>query len=367
MSAKTFIGDYSNSKERRKIVFREHLMRARRIWAGSVLTWLIAALICTRLAGLRQGSFGLFDIIGGLICGLAIGSTMSWFETRPLRPGYVNKYPWLDLGLRTALYTIVVILTIMLGRTVLFHFFPHEISSERFRPILDILTDPPVRRFLMLMFFASFAINFFLHLRLMIGSKNMVAMFTGHYRLPVKEKRLFLFIDLVGSTAIAERIGPLEFTHFKHDFFCALTQPLLSTNGTIVQYVGDEVMLTWSISDLSAKSCPFNFIDQTRKRISMQEDYFMSRYGATPQFRSGIHSGEVVVAEVGDTRRDIVYSGDVVNSSARLLQACRPEGVDLLVSKEATEVIHEGCHKFLKSHGELQLRGRKGMMEVLTV
>lgn len=358
---------YANSSEGRNAILKAHIHRASRLWGPSIVIWSIAAIVASRLSGMREGPFELFDIVGAILCGVTIGSAMSWFETRPLRPGYVNRLPWLDVAMRAVLYTGAVFVTMLIGRFILFNYFPDEIRGEHWRPIGEMWNDIPIRRFIFLMFFASFGLNFVLHLRLMLGPKNMLAMFTGRYRLPVKENRLFLFIDLINSTEIAERLGPLEFTHFKHDFFCALAQPLLSTSGTIVQYVGDEVMLTWSIKDLDEKVCPFVFIDKSRKRINQQADYFEKRYGTLPTFRSGIHAGEVVVAEVGDTRRDIVYSGDVVNSAARLLQACRPEGVALLISEEAAQLIHVGFRQNLRRHGELQLRGRKGGMEVWTV
>lgn len=359
-------GSYT-SKEGRRAILKAHVQRALRLWVPTVVIWGIAAIVASRLSGMREGPFELFDVVGAILCGVTIGSAMSWFETRPLRPNYLNRHPWLDVAMRAVLYTGAVFVTMLIGRFILFKYFPDDIRGEHWRPIGEMWNDIPIRRFIFLMFFASFGLNFVLHLRLMLGPKNMLAMFTGRYRLPVKEKRLFLFIDLINSTAIAERLGPLEFTHFKHDFFCALAQPLLSTHGTIVQYVGDEVMLTWSIKDLDEQTCPFVFIEQARKRINQQKSYFEQRYGALPLFRSGIHAGEVVVAEVGDTRRDIVYSGDVVNSAARLLQACRPEGVELLISEEAAQLIHAGFRQNLRRHGALQLRGRQGGMKVWTV
>ncbi|MFK8057230.1 MAG: adenylate/guanylate cyclase domain-containing protein [Saprospiraceae bacterium] len=367
MYPQSLLEGYANSSEGRKILFQAHLQRARRIWGPVIIAWSVASIFASRLSGMREGPFELFDIVGALLCGVTIGTVMSWFETRPLRPGFVNRYPWLDVGMRAAIYTGAVFVTMLLGRLLLFNFFPDEIRGEHWRPIANMWNDIPIRRFIFLMFFASFALNFILHLRLSLGPKNMLAMFTGRYRMPVKEKRLFLFIDLIDSTAIAERLGPLDFTHFKHDFFCAIAQPLMSTSGTIVQYVGDEVMLTWRTKDISEKACPFAFIEKSRQRINVQTDYFKQRYGVLPTFRSGIHAGEVVVAEVGDTRRDIVYSGDVVNSAARLLQACRPEGRELLISDDASSLIHEGFRQNLQLHGQMNLRGRKGEMEVFTI
>ena len=284
---------------------------------------------------MRTADFGLYDLVGAILCGVSIGGAMAWFETRPVRRDYVNRRPWLDLLMRTLLYAAVVGAVVLIGRQLLFRVFPAEATSTVWRPVAEMVRDPIIIRFMVLLVLASFVLNFVLHLRLAIGPRHLAAMFTGKYRLPVREQRMFLFMDLVSSTAIAERLGALEFTHFKHDFFCDLAEPLLVTGGQIVQYVGDEVMITWEQKDLSDRENPLRFLQLTQKLLARRTLHYEARYGTVPQFRTGIHAGEVVVAQVGDTRRDIVYSGDTVNAAARLLQGCRPAGVELLVSDTA--------------------------------
>ena len=87
----------------------------------------------------------------------------------------------------------------------------------------------------------------------------------------------------------------------------------------------------------------------------------------------------MVVAQVGDTRRDIVYSGDVVNTGARLLQACKGEGVDGLASRAAVERFGgstlerrgRNMHGLtavslsLKPKGHILLRGRAAELDVV--
>ncbi len=345
----------------------QHFRRFRRIWLGTCIAWLVVSLGASRLAGMRTGDFGTYDIIGGLLCGIAIGTAMAWFETRPVRVGYINNHPWLDIALRTVLYTAVVAVVILVGRLLLFRFFPSEATGEVWRSVPEMLNDRVIRRFIVLLLMASFALNFFLHLRLMMGPSNLQALFTGRYRLPVEEERLFVFIDLVDSTAIAERLGPLEFTHFKHDFFCDLAEPLLATGGHIVQYVGDEVMITWRKSALSAAHSPLRFLQLTLKQLERRRLHYERRFATVPRFRTGIHAGMVVVAEVGDTRRDIVYSGDTVNTAARLLQACRPQGVQLLLSERAREWIAASGAELphFASQRAMELRGRSEPLAVL--
>ena len=312
-----------------------HLRRFGRLAPWTVATWAVVAMGASRLAGMRTGGFELYDLIGALLCGVGIGGAMAWFETRPVRRGYINRRPWLDVVMRTVLYTAVVGAVVLIGRQLLFRVFPEEATAEVWRPVGEMVRDARIVRFMVLLLVASFVLNLALHLRLAIGPRHLRAMFLGTYRLPVREQRMFLFMDLIDSTAIAARLGPLEFTHFKHDFFCDLTEPILATDGQIVQYVGDEVMLTWAQRELSSARNPIRFLALTQNRLAHRAAYYRERYGTVPAFRTGVHAGEVVVAEVGDTRRDIVYSGDTVNAAARLLQGCRPAGLTMLLSEEA--------------------------------
>ena len=347
--------------------FRAHLVRSKRLFPGAFVAWSIAALGASRLAGMRTGPLELYDLTGAVLCGTLIGGAMAWFETRPVRRNYLNRFPYLDIVLRTLVYTIVVSTAVLIGRSILFTFFPEEAAGDIWRPVREMMGDWRIRRFVILMFLASFALNFFLHLRLAIGPKHLRAMFTGKYRLPVREERLFVFIDLIDSTAIAQRLGPLEFTHFKHDFFCDLADPLRLTDGHIVQYVGDEVMLTWERDELDEEHDPLLFLQLARKRVARRAAYYEQRYHVVPAFRTGIHAGTVVVAEVGDTRRDIVYSGDVVNAAARLLQACRPAGVKLLISDEALRWVAPVPAESIRALEPMTLRGRSEHLHVNTL
>src|SRR5207244_10556852 len=75
---------------------------------------------------------------------------------------------------------------------------------------------------------------------------TLVNLLLGRYHRPIAEDRIFMFLDLNDSTAIAAQLGPLRFNDFKNDFFHDIAEPVLETRGQIYQYVGDEAVVTWT-------------------------------------------------------------------------------------------------------------------------
>ena len=351
--------------------------RAGRLWGPLVAAWATTAMVVSRLSGLRADAYTWYDLAGALVIGVAFGTAMAWSETRGLGSGRLQAPPWVDLLARTALYTLVLAAAVLAARWLLHAYFPAEAGGADARPFRELVADRRVRRFAILLFASAFALNFLLHLRLAVGPQHLRALFTGRYRRPVLERRAFVFVDLVDSTPTALALGPLDFTRFKHDFFSDIAEPLLMTRGHIVQYVGDEVMLTWREDELRRGDEPLRFVAALEGRLRRRAPAYEERYGTRPRFRTGIHFGEVVVAQVGDTRRDIVYSGDVVNAGARLLQACKGEGVDGLASMVALGRMtarrtfareRPGAGPVtlsLKPHPPLLLRGRGEPLEVM--
>jgi adenylate cyclase len=90
----------------------------------------------------------------------------------------------------------------------------------------------------------SFLINFVRQLNRMLGPGTLVNLLLGRYHRPVAEDRIFMFLDLNDSTAIAAALGPARFNDFKNDFFYDIAEPVLETRGQIYQYVGDEAVVT---------------------------------------------------------------------------------------------------------------------------
>ena len=73
----------------------------------------------------------------------------------------------------------------------------------------------------------SFLISFVWQVNRMLGPGTLTALLFGRYRRPVTEERIFMFLDIKDSTAIAERLGDAGFNAFKNDFYYDLSEPVL--------------------------------------------------------------------------------------------------------------------------------------------
>ena len=201
----------------------------------------------------------------------------------------------------------------------------------------------------------------------MLGPGRLWHLFLGRYLRPVEEERLFMFLDLTSSTALAEELGPLKFNAFKNDFFYDVAEPVLATREEIYQYVGDEVVVTWPVKDGRpagyALRCFFLIADQ----VGARRERYERRYGTVPKFKAGLHGGAVVTSEIGDIKRDVVHSGDVVNTAAQIKAQCRVLGRQVLISDRALAWCAPAEALEVEDLGEVAPRGKAEAVRLYSV
>jgi adenylate cyclase len=172
-----------------------------------------------------------------------------------------------------------------------------------------------------------------------------------------------MFLDLAGSTAIAERIGNVAFHSLLNDFFCDISRPIMDGKGDIYKYVGDEAIITWPAK--GSGQSPVAAFFAIRDAIDLRADDYAKLYGEVPRFRAGLHFGEVIVGEMGLYKTEIALLGDVMNTASRIQSQCRPLGADFLASSDAMAAIGDlsGGYRSL-SRGKCELRGKENAMEL---
>ena len=345
--------------------------RAARIAPSLIVAWAVTAFVAARLVGIEPpgGETVTTALVRSAVLGVVMGTIGAWLETGPLvRIG--RQFPLgAALAARTVAYALAVVGGILSIIVVV-------VWAERGEPPLVVLRSAPFWAFvreselgtmLVLLVGASFLINLSLQLRRVLGPETLLALLVGRYRRPVTEERAFAFLDLTDSTAWAERLGPLAFTDFKNDFFADVAEPVLATGGRIVQYVGDEVMVSWPMRRAERDAAPVRFFFLVEARIEARAERYRRRYGAVPAFKAGCHGGEVVTAEVGDLKRDIVHSGDVVNTAARIEGECRPRGRRLLVSAALMDRMPAPDDAAVEVLGPAALRGKAEPVALVAV
>ncbi len=226
-------------------------------------------------------------------------------------------------------------------------------------------------RTLLISFSATIIFNVYDTLNRLLGSKVLSGLMMGTYRRPVNEDRYVMFLDIAGSTTIAEKLGALEFHAFLNDFFHDISIPIINNHGEIYKYVGDEIIITWKEKngrrDLRALEVFFE-IDETLK---LKNSRYTNRYGLAPAFRAGLHFGSIVTGELGYHKQEIAFSGDVMNTASRIQAECRKLGETFLVSEDALAnmKLWNDPHSFytIETMGRTALRGKSSDVSISAV
>jgi adenylate cyclase len=213
--------------------------------------------------------------------------------------------------------------------------------------------------------FLALLVNFLLEVIRLLGSRVTWSFVTGAYHPPVEEQRYFLFVDLAKSTALGEKLGNREFLRLLNVFFLDLGAAVLEHGGEIYKYVGDEAIISWKRQGFHTSLAPLRCFELFRQRMKSREADYLKEFGVVPEFRGGLHGGAVMVGEIGDARKEIAFMGDVVNTTARLIEKAKEMKVALVLSGVVREdLIAAVAPLELRPIGEQEIRGREGRLSL---
>ena len=241
------------------------------------------------------------------------------------------------------------------------------VSYDSLKTLLGIIFDPT----LMTAFIMWGAIILFTLFLLQINDKFgpgvLVKFLAGNYHLPQKEERIFMFMDMRSSTTIAEKIGNEKYFNLLNDLFSDITNTILNNEGEIYQYVGDEIVLSWPMKKGIRKANCLRCYTQIQEKLKDLGPSYEKRYGLMPEFKAGIHSGHVMAGEIGVIKKEIIYSGDVLNTTARIQGQCNQYGVDILISKQTFDLISDTDAYKLIPLGSIALKGKEQKINLNTI
>lgn len=199
------------------------------------------------------------------------------------------------------------------------------------------------------------------------GQGDFWKIIMGRYNTPKEERRIFMFLDLNASTTMAEQLGDETYHALLKDFFADITVPILENKGNIYQYVGDEVVIAWSYADGKENlQCLRCFFDM-KLHIEKLRNKYLQRYGLVPAFKAGIHCGRVIAGEVGIIKRDITYSGDVLNTTSRILDKCGELNEEVIASSDLLSELLSVRNYVTRSLGAIKLKGKEKEVMLVAV
>jgi len=208
---------------------------------------------------------------------------------------------------------------------------------------------------------------FFLQINTLLGEGVLWKFIRGRYHKPREEERIFMFLDMKSSTTVAEQLGHVRFYTLLNELFHEISQPVLKTKAEIYQYVGDEVVLTWEMDHgLKNSNCLKTFFMFQENLLRHSESY-LKNFGVKPEFKAGLHFGKVVSAQIGDLKREIVYNGDVLNTTARIQNECNRYQRNCLVSGSLKNRLKQINGFQWERIDAVTLRGKETEVELFSV
>jgi adenylate cyclase len=282
----------------------------------------------------------------GLLLGLTLSGISLFVLQGPMRPWLGSLSFTVDLMVRTAIYAAVI---------VPIQFFQLGDIIARAPP------DPSHKVFwISIIYSVVFLIlaNLVLGIANIIGPRVFLNFVTGRYHSPVEENRFVLFVDIAGSTGLAERLGGIAIHRLLDRTFRLLTLAVVDYHGEVLNYVGDEVIVTWPERSGAVDCRSLRCFLAMRDELSLASSQLEREFGAVPRVRGSLHFGAVIVGEIGDIKRAIVFNGDVMNTAARLEELSRGVEGGFLASRAAMEQFRSTLPVKVRDLGRLQIRGR---------
>ena len=138
-----------------------------------------------------------------------------------------------------------------------------------------------------------------------------------------------------------------------------IADPKRNIVGEIHSYVGDELIATWKLAEGVSHAHCVSACFAAMERLARLAPEYVREFGAAANFRAGLHCGPVVTGEMGSVKKEIVFLGDTVNTTARIQEMCRQTGDRVLASADLIDRLELPFGVAKRSLGGLRLRGKE--------
>ncbi|NNF36432.1 MAG: adenylate/guanylate cyclase domain-containing protein [Saprospiraceae bacterium] len=341
-------------------------MRIKKVITYSIVGFVLgltAGFISTLLDDSNRVDRVFISLSGGLL-GLTLGFQF----------GYLEEFVWRSISRKVSFvtftivqsltYLILIILWLILVLTIenivndkmdIFEGMAHYISKENF--LRDII-------FAAIMTIILIIIG---KLKMLYNSVDLFSLLTGKYYYPEEETRVIMFTDLVGSTTLAEEMGAIKYSNFLQHYFSNVSESITAWGGTVYQYVGDEIVISWKDkrknNSQNAINCHFDML----RIIENKRKLYLDTYGSVPRFRSGIHKGTIITTLVGERTKELAFHGDTVNTTARIEELCKKFNCSCLVSEEIIRDITVSDQFKVDKISDVAIRGKSKSLQLFSI
>ena len=309
----------------------------------SVLLATIVFSICGGVTTLAVGRPVELGIANAILIGFGVGLFEEFYVQGPRGKWLRSMRPLRTIPIYVAIVVVLYLIAVHVAHILLGR--------------LDDLPTVYARLPWGLSFFAAFSVVGILVMWVahFVGTRTLLDLALGTYHRPVLEKRVLLFLDIQGSTALGERLGAFDTREFLSKFLFDVSKPITDYGGDIYLYTGDGLIASWNWTDAIRDDTILQAVDALFIAVADERLAYERQFGTVPKFRIGVHGGDVVVSEQGDTKRSIGIYGDAINIAARMEQAAKAHGVSCILSADVVDALSNRAN--IQMIGEESVKG----------
>jgi len=108
-------------------------------------------------------------------------------------------------------------------------------------------------------------------------------------------------------------------------------------------------------------------VKQAVLTFKRKEKYYLKEYGVVPTFKAGIHAGDVTAGYIGIIKKDLIFSGDTLNTTARIRSKCHELKHSFIVSIDFMHGFDAPAKYHINEIGEMEFKGRKEKSKVYSL
>ena len=293
---------------------------------------LLAVVIFAVLAGFAAGANGRpvgLAVLDAIFVGSGVG-LFEQFYVQSLRGRWIRSiHPLRAIVVYTIVVVILFLIAIHFTHLLLLPFLNRPVPYSKLPVII-----PVVIVFSVIGIVVMRTVHF-------IGIETLFHLTLGTYHRPVLQEKVLVFLDINNSTGLAEQLGAVRTKAMVGKFLFDISKPITDHGGEIYLYKGDGLIALWDWREAIRGNRILRAIDAVFASVGRERRDYLAQFGIVPSFRIGVHGGEVVVSEQGDTKRAIGVYGSTINIAARMEEVAKEHKVACAISGDVAENLRE--------------------------
>jgi adenylate cyclase len=293
---------------------------------------LLAVTIFALLAGLVtlvQGRPVVFGVLNAIFVGAGVGLFEQFYVQSSRGRWFRGIHPLLSILLYTIVVAILFVAATNFSHLLLSGLYPSPVPYNRLPFVL-----PRVIAIAVVGIVVMRAVHF-------IGIDTLFHLMIGTYHRPVIEKKVIVFLDINDSTGLAERLGAMQVKALVGKFLFDISKPITDYGGEIYLYKGDGLIALWDWQEAIRADKILRAIDAIFACVRREYAQYQRQFSVAPTFRIGVHGGDVVVSEQGDTKRSIGIYGISINIASPMEEAAKAHRALCAISGDVAQELSD--------------------------